>query len=225
MCGTRETDPSGRVLVPVAGEPQEALARSASTSRTVIDRRPVRTHPQERNLASAFVTASREAPHHSAISRCEIGASNGPVARGEPVVKIDQGSREPRGDVVGDQLGPLVHPAAEVAIGQQDRVDLVEGHDRRGMRAAVERRHLPEDLAGSRDRDQHLAAVRRRGEDARRPPQDQDHAIGEVSFEQERRAGGDAQGPAGVEQPPPIVLPELGEERARRIGRHQPTTR
>ena len=189
------------------------------------------------------MTASREAPDHSASSRWETGSDHGRRVVGDVVRKIDEPARDAGGDVVGRELHPVALHPAEVSregggdrfgepgvlveqrpegVGvQEDDLRVGDRRDRRGMRAAVERRHRPEQFARADDVQEYLATVRGGREHTRRAGGDHHHTARHVAFEQERRARWQRHAPTGREQD--IALPVL-EQPEERGGRHRRVT-
>ena len=92
--------------------------RSASTSRTTTDIRPVRISPgRAAATPSALLTASREAPVQPASSSWENGSAISTpsgVGLAEALGQLHQPGRDPAGGVVRAELDPLAVGVAQL---------------------------------------------------------------------------------------------------------------
>ena len=178
-------------------------------------RRPVSTICSERSTCSALLTASRDAPVQPASSSWDSGSSISIPAlarRPETLGQLDQPMRDASDDVVRCEVRLL-----RVGVAQP-RGDHPQDHERRravgargrrrrpspgtssastgssvvtvaAARLVVDRRELAQQIAGTADGDDHLAAGRAERRDLGAAGQQHDHRPGLVALMKERDAG------------------------------------
>src|SRR3954470_686824 len=145
----------------------------------------LRLHPPERPQEAHRLgdrLARRARPRGELVLRDrQADVDGGAVLAAEAVAQLDEPARDADHDVVDGVVDPLavgraqplgdpaqederdprpvLEEGAEGAARDDERLDLVDGAHGRRARLAVDRRQLAEQLAGSREREDHLAPV------------------------------------------------------------------